>query len=56
MGVPMPCTLEGRAEDGTLELLQSADGQLLLVQCHPEREEMRGTAIEQMCLEFIIHS
>ena len=54
--VPMPCTLEGRAEDGTLELLQSADGQLLLVQCHPEREEMRGTAIEQMCLEFIIHS
>lgn len=54
--VPMPCALEGRAEDGTLELLQSADGQLLLVQCHPEREEMRGTAIEQMCLEFIIHS
>ena len=52
-GIPFECSLTARAEDGTLELLQSADDMFLLVQSHPEMPEMRGTEIEKHCIRWL---
>ena len=50
---PFECSLIGRSPEGILELLAAADGSKLLVQCHPEMIEMRGTEIEKTCIHFI---
>ena len=51
--VPFDCSLTGKSVDGIWELLVAADDSKMLVQCHPEMQEMRGTEIEQMCIEFL---
>ena len=50
---PMACALTAKSADGTYELMLSADEQFLLVQCHPERQEMWDSPLEQMCIRFI---
>lgn len=51
--VPFKCSLTGKSPEGIWELLLAADGRKMLVQSHPEMQEMRGTEIEQACLSFI---
>lgn len=50
---PFECSLTGTSPEGILELLVAADGSKMLVQCHPEMKEMRGTEIEKACIAFI---
>ena len=51
--IPFQCRLIGRADDGTLELLLSEDNRFLLVQSHPEREEMIGSEIEKHSIAWL---
>ncbi|MBR5983945.1 MAG: gamma-glutamyl-gamma-aminobutyrate hydrolase family protein [Bacteroidales bacterium] len=51
--VPFECSLTGKSPEGIWELLLAADGSMMLVQCHPERKEMRGTEIEKASINFI---
>ena len=50
---PFACDLSAKAEDGTWELMINHAKQLFLVQSHPEREEMWGGEIEQLCIRWI---
>ena len=50
---PFSCDLSAKAEDGTWELMINHAKQLFLVQSHPEREEMWGSEIEQLCIRWI---
>ena len=51
--VPFECSLTGKSPKGIWELLVAADSSMMLVQCHPERSEMRGTEVEQASIKFI---
>ena len=51
--VPFECSLTGKSPEGIWELLVAADSSMMLVQCHPERSEMRGTEIEQASINYI---
>ena len=51
--IPVECVLTARSKDGVYELMLSADEQVLLVQCHPERDEMRDSPLEQLCVNFL---
>lgn len=51
--VPFECSLTGKSPEGIWELLVAADSSMMLVQCHPERSEMRGTEVEQASINYI---
>lgn len=51
--VPFECSLTGKSPEGIWELLVAADGSKMLVQCHPERPEMRGSEIEKASINYI---
>lgn len=51
--VPFVCSLTGKSPEGIWELLVAADSSMMLVQCHPERSEMRGTEVEQASINYI---
>ncbi len=51
--VPFECSLTGKSSEGIWELLVAADSSMMLVQCHPERSEMRGTEVEQASINYI---
>ncbi len=51
--VPFECSLTGKSPEGIWELLLATDGSMMLVQCHPERKEIRGTEIEKASINFI---
>lgn len=50
---PFKCQLAGKSDDGVLELLQSADNRFLVVQSHPEMEEMRQSEIADLCIQWM---
>lgn len=51
--VPFECSLTGKSPEGIWELLLASDGSMMLVQCHPERKEIRGSEIEKASINFI---
>ena len=51
--VPFECSLTGKSPEGIWELLVAADDSKMLVQCHPERPEMRGSEIEKASISYI---
>ncbi len=51
--VTFECSLTGKSPEGIWELLVAADSSMMLVQCHPERSEMRGTEVEQASINYI---
>lgn len=51
--VPFECALTGKTPEGIWEFLLAADNSKMLVQCHPELKEMRGSEIEQECIRYI---
>lgn len=51
--VPFECSLTGKSSESIWELLVAADSSMMLVQCHPERSEMRGTEVEQASINYI---
>ncbi len=51
--VPFECSLTGKSPEGIWELLVAADSSMMLVQCHPERSEVRGTEVEQASINYI---
>ena len=50
---PFSCQLIGISDDNVLELLQSTDNRFLLVQSHPEMEEMHQSEIANLCIQWM---
>jgi putative glutamine amidotransferase len=45
------CNITAKSEDGVLEMIVSDKERIWLVQCHPERDEMRDSEMERACVE-----